>query len=352
MQTISLDDYSIYVGDIWDAFHAFLGEHDYSKFFIIVDENTKQHCLPIFKNNTTLDKPVIIEIQSGEKHKNIHTCSFIWKQLIEANADRNALVINLGGGVIGDMGGFCAATYKRGIDFIQIPTTLLSDVDSSIGGKLGIDFADVKNSIGLFNNPQAVFIDPEFLKTLPEREIRSGYAEIIKHGLIADSELWGQLKNINNLNKVNWEPLLIPSLKIKKQIVEADPFEHNIRKTLNFGHTIGHAIESWALKSPQSLLHGEAIAAGMICETYLSTKTVGFSKESAEEVSAFILNIYGKYSLKNEYFSELIRLMKNDKKNKAGKINFTALNAIGEATIDQNCEESLIAESFSYYAQL
>ncbi|MFT5165047.1 MAG: 3-dehydroquinate synthase [Saprospiraceae bacterium] len=352
MQTIVLDDYNIYVGNIWEPLNNFLIQNSYSKFFIIVDEHTKQHCLPIFQYNTKLNKAVVIEIQSGEKHKNIHTCSFIWKQMIDANADRKALVINLGGGVIGDMGGFCAATYKRGLDFIQIPTTLLSDVDSSIGGKLGIDFADVKNSIGLFKNPRAVFIDPIFLKTLPEREIRSGFAEIIKHCLIADAGQWNQLKHIENVKDIDWEPLLIPSLEIKKRVVEEDPFEQNIRKTLNFGHTAGHAIESWALNSAHPLLHGEAIAAGMVCETYLSTRVTGFSEDAAKEVSSFILKIYGKYALKNEYFSELLHLMKNDKKNQEGKINFTMLNAIGDAEIDQNCEESMVIEGLSYYSGL
>jgi 3-dehydroquinate synthase len=352
MQTIVLDDYNIYVGNIWDKLNDFFAQSNYSKFFIIIDEHTKEYCLPIFQKNTDLGNATIIEIQSGEKHKNIHTCSFIWNQMINANADRKALVINLGGGVIGDMGGFCAATYKRGLDFIQIPTTLLSDVDSSIGGKLGIDFADVKNSIGLFKNPRAVFIDPIFLNTLPEREVRSGFAEIIKHCLIADAGLWDQLKDIENVMDVDWEPLLVPSLKIKKRVVEADPFEQNIRKTLNFGHTAGHAIESWALNSPSPLLHGEAIAAGMVCETYLSTQVAGFSKDSAKEITAFILRIYGKYALKNEYFLELLRLMKNDKKNQDGKINFTMLNAIGNAEIDRNCEDSLVAESLNYYSGL
>ncbi len=352
MQTIELDDYNIYVGEIWKTLNVFLEESSYSKYFIIVDENTKEHCLPIFMEKTTIEDPIVIEIQSGEQHKNIHTCSFIWKQMIEANADRNALLIPLGGGVIGDMGGFCAATYKRGIDFIQIPTTLLSNVDSSIGSKLGIDFADIKNSIGLFKNPKAVFIDPVFLKTLPVREIRSGFAEIIKHCLIADAGLWNQIKEIENLEKVDWLPLMVPSLEIKKRVVEADPFERNIRKSLNFGHTIGHAVESHALNSVYPLTHGEAIAIGMVCETYLSAQKDGFPINFAEEVSNFILKIYGKYAFKNEYFSTFLRLMKNDKKNKDGKINFTILKNIGEAQIDQNFEEEIVMKSLAYYKEI
>lgn len=352
MQTIALDDYTIYVGEIWDALNRFLSEHSYSKYFIIVDENTKEHCLPIFRKHIQLSDLEVIETTSGEQHKNIHTCSFIWKAMMDANADRKALGINLGGGVIGDMGGFCAATYKRGLDFIQVPTTLLSSVDSSIGGKLGIDFADVKNSVGLFRNPQAVFIDPVFLKTLSMREIRSGLAEIIKHGLIDDLPLWDKIKTIETVDDVDWLPLLVPSLQVKQRIVEADPFEQNVRKKLNYGHTIGHAIESLALNSPEPLTHGEAIAAGMICENYLSTKIRGLAPETADQVSRYILKIYGKYSLKNEYFPDLLRLMKNDKKNEHGIINFTMLNAIGDSEINQSCMEELVMESFSYYKNL
>lgn len=350
MQTIELDDYNIYIGDIWDQLNTFLAGKKYSKCFVLVDENTKEHCLPIFKNHMESANYDVIEIQSGEKHKNIHTCSFIWNQMMAASADRNALFINLGGGVIGDMGGFCASTYKRGVDFIQVPTTLLSDVDSSIGGKLGIDFAAIKNSIGLFRNPEAVFIDPVFLKTLPAREIRSGLAEIIKHGLIADADLWKQIKAIEKLEEVDWLDFLAPSLEIKRRIVKADPFEQNIRKALNFGHTIGHAIESLALESVYPLTHGESIAAGMICESYLSTQVTSLSTTEAEELSTVILKIYGKYSLKNEYFSTLLRLMKNDKKNKNGIINFTMLPKIGASIINQSCEEEMVEESLAYYA--
>lgn len=352
MKVIVLDDYKIYVGDIWDQLNDFFENHTYSQYFIIVDENTKEHCYPLLKERVKLDTHTLIEIPSGEKHKNIHTCSFIWKKMMDAKADRKSLVINLGGGVIGDMGGFCAATFKRGVDFIQIPTTLLSKVDSSIGSKLGIDFAAVKNSIGLFKNPKAVFINPVFLKTLPLREIRSGLAEIIKHGLIADITLWEALKQIDHIEKVDWIKFIVPSLEIKKRVVDADPFEQGLRKTLNFGHTIGHAIESWALDSEHPLTHGEAIAAGMICESYLSPPVTGLSKESQQDISNYILKIYGKYSLQREYFPQLIRLMKNDKKNKNGKINFTMLDRLGDAVIDQHCAEEKVLESLSYYMTL
>lgn len=352
MKTISLDTYQIYVGDIWEKLNQFLDKETYSEVYVLVDENTKRYCLPIYESHINLKQYKAIEINSGEKHKNIETCSSIWKQLINANADRKALFINLGGGVIGDMGGFCASTYKRGIDFIQIPTTLLSMVDSSIGGKLGIDFGEIKNSIGLFQNPQAVYIDPVFLKTLPKKEIRSGFAEIIKHGLIADKIFWQSLYQIDNLSEVDWTSVIIHSLEIKKRVVEEDPFEHGIRKALNFGHTIGHALESFALDSEKPLLHGEAIAAGMVCETYLSSKITGFSKEETNAIALFILEKYGQYTLKDEYYEDLIRLMKNDKKNQNGQINFTMLQSTGISKINQHCDEELIKESLKYYASL
>ena len=234
-----------------------LAAAQYSKIFVLVDSNTKNHCLPILKkalNNVALTS---ILIEAGEAHKNINTCQRIWNALIQQRADRNAVLLNLGGGVIGDMGGFCASTFKRGIDFIQIPTTLLAQVDASIGGKLGIDFALVKNSIGLFKNPKGVYLHPAFFNTLPKAELYSGFAEIIKHTLIADEHYWEQLLSFNNLEQNDWEPVIKQSLLVKKRIVEQDPLEKGIRKSLNFGHTIGHAVESLSWETTQPLLHGE-----------------------------------------------------------------------------------------------
>ena len=352
MEKISLGEYDIFVGDIWEPLNDLLVEFNYSKIVVLIDENTRHHCLSTLLSNTDIENLKLIEIPSGEVHKSIETCNVIWKQMIVKQLDRNALVINLGGGVIGDMGGFCASTFKRGMDFIQIPTTLLSQVDSSIGGKLGIDFGDVKNSIGLFKNPKAVFIYPGFLKTLPAAEIQSGFAEMIKHGLIADTEIWEELKMINDFENVNWTSLIIPSLKIKKRIVEADPFEKNVRKKLNFGHTIGHAVESLALQSKQPLLHGEAIAVGMVCEAWLSVKNSNLSESVLDEISEYIVKKYGKVSLKESAFSNLTDLMKNDKKNEGAAINFTLLSQPGKASINHTCDEKMIAESLRYYIQL
>ena len=352
MQTIELRDYNIYVGHIWRAFNQFIKNNYYSSIFVLVDENTRECCLPIFRENAETKDFKIIEIPSGENNKNIDTCQLIWQSLMDQQASRQSLMIQLGGGVIGDMGGFCAGTYKRGIDFVQIPTTLLSQVDSSIGGKLGIDFGQIKNSIGLFKNPKAVFVDPIFLKTLPYNEIRSGFAEMIKHSLIADAAQWKKQNKAQNLDKVNWEVHLTESLSIKKRIVEADPFEHNIRKALNFGHTIGHAIESYFLESDNPLLHGEAIAAGMVCESWLSNKKAGLPNSSLEEISSFIKRIYGKAKIPEHSFEILLGLMRNDKKNRGNEINFTLLEEIGVARINFNCSDELIRQSLLYYQEL
>ena len=349
MQTIQLSDYAIYIGDIWSDLNNLLKKRNYPKIGILVDENTAQYCLPIFQKNLPDIRFSTWLIPAGESFKNIQTCQQIWQQMMESDVNRNALTINLGGGVIGDMGGFCASTFKRGMDFLQMPTTLLSQVDASIGGKLGIDFMQVKNSIGLFQNPQAVMIAPEFLNTLPLSEIRSGFAEIIKHTLIKDATQWEELKKITDLSAVDWTTFLVPSLTIKKQIVEADPFEKGIRKALNFGHTVGHAIEGWALETARPLLHGEAIAIGMICEAWLSYKIAGLPKFALDEIVNFILKIYDPYPLNQAAYSDFIQLMTKDKKNEDGAINFTLIPKIGEALINQTASPSLIEESLQFY---
>ena len=346
MQTIKLDNYNIYIGhDIWDTLVEFLAQKSYPSIFVLCDENTYQHCLPklnvVLKN---IDFKTII-VKAGEQYKTIETCTYIWQQMMEQKAGRKSLTINLGGGVVGDMGGFCASTFKRGMDFIQIPTTLLSQVDASIGGKLGIDFMEVKNSIGIFNNPQAIFIDTAFYKTLPPREIRSGFAEVLKHALIADPSQWERLQQIEELSTVNWEHYLIPSLKIKRDIVAQDPFERGIRKALNFGHTIGHAVESYFLNTATPLLHGEAIAKGMIGESWLSMQYGDLSKDAYERIRAFILKIYGRVDIPSSAYDELIATMKQDKKNEDHRINFTFLKKEGKAVINQTLGTEEILQS-------
>jgi 3-dehydroquinate synthase len=351
MQILQLSDYSIYVGDMWASFHNFLNEKKYAKILVLVDSNTEGACFERFRAQFPSDIHKIV-VPAGEAHKNIDTCQDIWRKMFEAGAGRNALLVVLGGGVMGDMGGFCASTFKRGFDFVQMPTTLLSQVDSSIGGKLGIDFFNVKNSIGVFNNPKAVFISPDFFETLLPREILSGFGEIIKHSLIANVEQWHKILSINDLHKVDWAEYLVPSLKIKQRIVEIDPFEKGIRKALNYGHTIGHAIESAALETENPLTHGEAIAIGMICEAFLSKILRGMPNSDLKAISDFIVKHYGKYDIEQFDADYLVSLMKQDKKNERDEINFSLLRQAGEVEVNCTATPQYIKESLKYYSSL
>jgi 3-dehydroquinate synthase len=321
VKEIKAIDYSIWIGK--NSFSK-LDISNYSQVAILVDENTKRDCLSKLPQ---IENALIIEIKSGEEYKNISTCSFIWEQLTINNFDRNSLLINLGGGVIGDMGGFCAATYKRGLEFIHIPTTLLAMVDASVGGKLGIDFKGFKNQIGLFNNPKAVLISSEFLETLAESELKSGFAEVLKHALISDNSLWLKLKN-TPFTDLDWEDIIDTSVQIKNKIVLADPFEKGERKKLNFGHTFGHAIESYYLEKGTPISHGEAVFMGMILETKISD----LSETDKNEIKNYVLSNFAlPYTPKK---SSLHKFLKNDKKNQNGKINFTLLNGIGNCSLD------------------
>lgn len=349
MERLSLSDYDILTGDLTEALSTWLSERSYPQLIVLVDENTRRHCYPRLAPLLSTYAHTLLEIPAGEKYKNLDTCRLIWEGMMKANAGRSDLCINLGGGVIGDMGGFCAATFKRGMDFIQIPTTLLSQVDASIGGKLGIDFMQVKNSIGLFGNPGAVFIDPTFLRTLPLRELRSGLAEIIKHSLIQDEEQWDALRSLNDLQNIDWQSLIVPSLRIKQQIVADDPFENGLRKALNFGHTIGHAVEGYALETRTPLLHGEAIAVGMLAESYLSHRLAGLPQHQLQEITQSLLRIYQPQPLNPDSFPALLALMANDKKNRGKAINFSLLPRIGSVQVDQIVAADLIQESLHYF---
>ncbi len=352
MEVLHLSNYTIYLGDHRAALRAWLRERDYSRIVVLTDEHTRALCWPVLAPSLRAYSSVQIEIPAGERFKNLDTCRQIWSQMMEWEIDRRALCLNLGGGVLGDMGGFCAATYKRGIDFVQVPTTLLSQVDASIGGKLGIDFNGVKNSIGLFQDPRAVFIDPRFLQTLPPRELRSGLAEIIKHGLIADGGQWERIAAIDKLGNISWEELIAPSLRIKQKIVEADPLEKGLRKALNYGHTVGHALESYFLEREAPLLHGEAIAIGMVAEAFLSHLRVGLAPAVVDQIAAWIIQHYGFRHLPESIFGDLLRLMQNDKKNEGGRINFSLIPAAGSVRIDQRGKPEEIRESLRYYNRI
>lgn len=336
--------------DITQSIRNFLDGKKYSKIAVICDENTEAHCLPIVLD--TLPEHYLLRIDSGEENKHLGTCEQLWMALTEAGFDRKGLIINLGGGVIGDMGGFVASTYKRGMDFLNIPTTLLSQVDASVGGKLGVDFHGFKNHIGLFAEPQNVLIDTCFYATLPERELRSGFAEVIKHGLIYDQSYWEKVKTIN-LKNANWSELVTRSIEIKKEVVKADPFESGLRKILNFGHTLGHAVESYFLdKGELRLLHGEAIAVGMICEAYLSQKFTGLSSERLDEIVAYLIKVYKPVKIDRSLFDEIIGLTLQDKKNEGGIVQFSLLSEIGESKVNVPIAAPDMLDSLFYFNTL
>ena len=329
-----------------DALTAFFQSVSFSQVAVLVDENTSRHCYPLVKDY--LPNHHLIKIQSGERHKNLDTCAHIWQELTDAGFDRKALLINLGGGVIGDMGGFCAATYKRGINFINIPTTLLAQVDAAVGGKLGIDFQGFKNHIGLFKDPLKVIISSAFLKTLPEKELRSGFAEVIKHSLIADRAYWPEIAS-RSFKEQDWEAHISHSVQVKANVVSQDFREGGLRKILNFGHTIGHAVESYFLNTPDQLLHGEAIAIGMVGELYLSQKYAKMPAEESAQAESYLLAVYGHIKLKEAQISEIARLALQDKKNEKGLIYCTLLRQLGEAVYDIKIEVKDIEEALNYY---
>lgn len=352
MEPIQSAAHAIYFESGLSPLKEILTQKNYSKVFVFADTNTAELCIPTFRALLDdLEDFDIIETDPGEENKNIDFCIGIWKTLLDFGADRKCLMINLGGGVITDMGGFVASTYKRGIDFINIPTTLLSQVDASVGGKTGIDIDNVKNMVGTFSLPQAVFIEHSFLATLSKRELLSGFAEMIKHGLIADHVYYERLKTSDYENLVPEE--IYRSVQIKNEVVTEDPLEKGLRKILNFGHTIGHAVESYALANDKKpLTHGEAIAIGMVCEAFLSAKYCNLTANELADISKYILSIYPKYNIKESSFDALLALMQSDKKNEDGQIMFSLLDQIGKCTFNCRVTTNDIMGSLSYYNSL
>ena len=355
MQTISGTNYNIYFGKTgYESLASILLPSEYSKLFILVDENTSQHCLPHFLSNLATEIEIeIIELEAGEIHKNIATCTEVWGALSELGADRKSILLNLGGGMISDLGGFVACTFKRGIDFINIPTTLLAMVDASVGGKNGVDLDHLKNQIGIIREPKAVLIDTHFLDSLPQNEMRSGLAEMLKHGLIHDASYWNKFKNLKHLNTNHLEDLIHQSIQIKNEIVSIDLREENIRRSLNFGHTLGHAIESYFLEknSQITLLHGEAIAVGMILESYLSKEIGLLNNDEYQEVKYIISDFFEPVLFTPDAIEKIIELLNYDKKNEFGKVQFVLLDGIGKSVINQIIDKSLIYRAFEDYYQ-
>ncbi len=336
--------------DLSKALDKFFLDQQYSKIAVLVDENTETHCLSILSD--LLPDHWLIKIISGEENKNLTTCEQIWDALTKAEFDRKSLLINLGGGVIGDMGGFCAATFKRGMDFINIPTTLLSQVDASVGGKLGIDFNGLKNHIGVFQDPKLVIVASQFLNTLSQRELRSGFAEVLKHALIADKKYWKVL-TANDFESQDWQQHINHSIGVKSGIVKNDPFEQGQRKLLNFGHTIGHAVETVHLGlERERLLHGEAIAIGMICEGFISTKKAGLDTNELLEMVQYLKLTYGLTKIGKDKFERILVLCQQDKKNLANVINCTLLKRIGEGIVNMPISTGEVLDAIFYYNQL
>jgi len=332
----------------------FINTNKYSSIVILCDTNTKKYCLNNLYDEININPDIInvIEINDGEQVKTIETSKYIWDKLLEIGCDRKSLLINLGGGVVSDIGGFVASVFKRGISFINIPTTLLSMVDAGIGGKTGVDFGGVKNIIGTITLPKMTIIDIRYLETLNERETVNGYAEILKHALIKDKNHWEDLLNCDPFN-LNYSQI-IHSINIKQKIVEEDINEQGIRKILNFGHSIGHAIEAFFLKGNKNSIikHGEAVAAGMIMESYISMQLGLLNSNDFEEIKDNIIKIYGLIEIKSSTFHNILEFLINDKKNRNNIFYFVLLDGIGNATFNVEVKNPLVLDALGYYSKL
>ena len=324
------------------------------KLFLVMDQNSERFCLPLLCDTLCIEKFKKITILSGEEHKSLSAVEQIWLFLSQNGADRKSLVVNLGGGMVTDLGSFAASTFKRGVEFVNIPTTLLAQVDASVGGKTGFNFNGLKNEIGVIRQPLQVIIDPRFLETLDHNNLISGYAEMIKHSLIHSQDHLAELRKFD-LNQPDYhilQGMIARSVMIKEYFVQKDPNEKNIRKALNFGHTVGHAFESYSLKQFQPLLHGHAVAFGMIVELYLSHLNCDFADGIMHNLSAWILSIYGKFHIATDVYEELYELMGHDKKNEGAIINFTLITSVGEVQINKNCSKKQIFEALDYFREL
>ena len=345
--------------DLQKALSNAIAECPHDKLFVLVDETTHQLCLPVIAGFDCMQEAQCIVIGATDTHKTLDTLSHVWAELQRMGATRHSLLINLGGGMVTDLGGFAASTFKRGLAYINIPTTLLSMVDASVGGKTGINFGGLKNEIGVFNNANSVILDTIFLKTMDQENILSGYAEMLKHGLISEEKMWAELLNFNldhldgldNLEfLVQLGRMLADSVAVKQRIVTEDPTEHGIRKALNLGHTAGHAFESLALER-KPILHGYAVAYGLVVELYLCCVKTGFPQNKMRQTVAFIKEHYGRMPITCDDYPKLIELMHHDKKNVGTDINFTLLGGIGDIRINQTATEEDIKEALDFYRE-
>ena len=354
--TIELENYTIaFQEQAYTELNSLINDKAYSSIYILVDSNTQDKCSRFLSEKIEADVRIEwIEIEPGEESKTILTCSEIWKTLSETGADRKSLLINLGGGIVTDIGGFVASSFKRGIDFVHIPTTLLGMVDAAIGGKNGVNLDNLKNQIGIIRPPQLVVVDVGYLSTLPSEEMRSGLAEMLKHGLIANEDYLDSFKELSQFHIDKLPELIRDSIRIKTKIAEKDPFEDGLRMALNFGHTLGHAIESYQMESPSKtkLLHGEAVAIGMILALKLSADILQFSKEKCDKASQLISQYFKTVTFNSEDVTNVKTYLKHDKKNSNGNINFVLLEKIGQPKLNCRVSDDQINKAFAYYKGL
>lgn len=336
--------------DLAHDISTLLSQVTYDKLFILVDEHTLVHCLPRLQNCAAVQEANIIQIGAGDVNKTLASLAHVWTELSQQGASRHSYMIHLGGGMVTDLGGFAASTFKRGISYLNIPTTLLAMIDAAVGGKTGINFNGLKNEIGVFSPAETVVLHAPFLSTIDQENLFSGYAEMLKHGLISTTEHWKELLSFDLFSPdyEKLQPLVATSVNIKKQIVEEDPYEHGIRKALNLGHTFGHAFESFAMHEKRPVLHGYAVAWGLICELYLSAIKADLDTHLLREATHFIKTHYGDFAYTCDDYEALYNFMKHDKKNKNGIINFTLVKNIGDVAINQNATQEEIYETFDF----
>ena len=340
--------------DLRQSLTQAIDEVKHDLLFVLCDETTERLCLPVISDFDCMKDAQLITIPATDSHKTLESLSHVWSELQHMGATRHSLMVNLGGGMVTDLGGFAASTFKRGIPYINIPTTLLSMVDASVGGKTGINFGGLKNEIGVFNNARSVILDTTFLRTMDHENICSGYAEMLKHGLINNEQMWAELLNFSlELNVESLEMLgrmVAESVAVKQCIVTEDPTEQGIRKALNLGHTAGHAFESLALER-KPVLHGYAVAWGMIVELYLCCVKTNFPQDKMRQTVAFIKENYGRMAITCDDYPHLIELMHHDKKNQGNSINFTLLGGIGDIRINQTATEEEIKDALDFYRE-
>lgn len=329
-----------------------MGKCKYDRLFVLTDENTVKLCWPLLSGFACLQGAKVIVIGASDDNKTVESLCHVWDELQQSSATRHSLLVNLGGGMVTDLGGFAASTYQRGIQYINIPTTLLAMVDASVGGKTGINYGGLKNQVGVFNLASSVILNTCFLKTLDVPNIASGYAEMLKHGLISCDENWAELLNVDiatpQLDLDRMREMVACSVAIKERVVEEDPTEKGLRKVLNLGHTVGHAIESLAMEQQRTILHGYAVAWGLVCELYMSVTLCGFPQQKMRQTVQFIHQTYGRFDFDCKDYNRLYELMRHDKKNVGDDINFALLGDIGDVRLDQKASQELVFEALDF----